>query len=222
MALQTLAVLQHPQRELIDQLLNEGVSLRDISKRVPGAPGYQAIKRYKDSLPRFMASHGITIPSQSAISALTTPEHALTIPEQPSQPDQPPASSLSQINTFPVIPTPSQDRSTIPGGLRHRQEKLAQIIEETVEKAKDAQRVVRDKLTGELRAVGPDLKVMAPLIREYDRNIRLEGEITGELTAGNTTNLFVQIVAGAAGHAPAEGPYNREADVDCIDITKSE
>lgn len=84
--------------------------------------------------------------------------------------------------------------ASAPPSIRARQAKLAKLIDETLDRAKKAQRMARDPETGEMVAVGSDLKVMAPLIREADRNIRLEGEITGELANAAAPTLAVQIV----------------------------
>jgi hypothetical protein len=94
-----------------------------------------------------------------------------------------------------------------PTPLRVRVEKLHSRIETALDAAANAVRVVADKDTGELAAVGQDLKVLAPLFREATNSLRMQGELSGELNAPQV-NVNISIVTQAA--PSAHQPYDLE------------
>jgi hypothetical protein len=72
-----------------------------------------------------------------------------------------------------------------------------------LDRAEGAVRVVTDRETGELVAVGPDVAAIAPILNQAHRNIEMLGKVTGELEAAAAVQVAIQIVVPAGQQQPA-------------------
>jgi hypothetical protein len=83
--------------------------------------------------------------------------------------------------------------------VRERIHHLFGDIEETINRAKAAVQVVSDG-NGELVPIGDDLKVLAPLFAQANKNIELLAKVTGEIVRAEhrPAQLTVNIVMPAA------------------------
>jgi hypothetical protein len=207
------AVLTHPQRALIEQLLAQNTPSKAIARTI-GRPGFwKTIQRYRTSVPGivsnldYLSSPIIPTPNVSKPVSSTPNPPQKSVPNVPFPPDPigfkdlPPPLPVSDAESTPPAPS----------GLIARQVKLGELIDKTLERAS----VMSETQTDDNRDLTA-LKVMAPLIREAHNNIRLQGEITGELTAG-VQNLFVSIVQ-AQEAAPAPYRSARRAAEQTVEI----
>lgn len=118
---------------------------------------------------------------------------------KPANPITVNAIQRSATTATPETISPSPARSP----LRDRVEKVYQRIE----RALDTSEAATDAATDAAEAVN-SLKAIAPLFKAATAHLRLEGELTGELTAAPSTVVNISIVTQAA--PAAHQPYDLE------------
>lgn len=122
--------------------------------------------------------------------------------------------SAQKLQSFQPLDRPDSVRAVEQAGLtkdivraspfRDRLEKLHGRIENALDRAETSVRVVRDKDTGELVPVGPDVAAIAPIMNQAHKNLELLGRVTGELEAPAAANVAIQIVMPSIAPASAE------------------
>lgn len=89
---------------------------------------------------------------------------------------------------------------------RDRLQSLWDRTEKSIERAEQAVRVVTDRETGRLLAVGADVAAIAPLLNQAHKNLEMLGQVTGELahaSSGPNVNIQINIPAGSSVRAQA-------------------
>jgi transcriptional regulator with XRE-family HTH domain len=100
-----------------------------------------------------------------------------------------------------------------------RTEQLWKVSEDAIERAKTSVRVVTDRKTGELIAVGEDVRAIAPLIDQAHKNIELSARLTGRLQEHAQPSTQVVIVVP---DRQATAPAAACEDLQVIDLGPGE
>ena len=129
-------------------------------------------------------------------------------------PKDPKSVIISEISANAVSSEPASIPAQ-PSTLRALVDRLADRQERALDRAEAAVKTV--EVNGELRPVGDDLKVLAPMFRERLNSIRLLGELTGELNqaSAQAASITINIVASPAA---ASSPYDLEVTAEPMEI----
>lgn len=188
-------IVNHPEKFKIDAMLLAGISLRTIAASVSPPVSFHTIGRYN---------------------------HARRIIEAIDEKLKPKANpNIIRGLGAAKMPETHGTISLLSAPLRAQVNHLGERMERALDRAETAVKTV-ELPDGTLVAAGDDLKILAPLFRERTNNLRMLGELTGELTQSSAPNLSIVIVSNQAEQLPA-APYNMEeatmpAHLQTIDI----
>jgi hypothetical protein len=170
----SFAVENHPQKPQILQQMIDGVPLRAISGSLVPRISVMALQRYKVNVVNKIVARTTvrTIPKERPVPDDRNPVTVQTVEQA--------------VHDAPVVSL-----------FRARLEKLHGRVDKALTQAESAVTVIQDE-DGELKAVGRDLKVLAPLFGQAHKNLEILGRATGELEPQGSPPMAIQIICPQA------------------------